>query len=343
VATGRLTGRLDELDARQQRSPWLGFPYAVYQKFQDDQAGNLASLLAYYAFFSIFPLLLVLVTVLGFALHGDPQLESRVFNGALGLFPIIGQSSPVHPLTGSVPALVIGSVLALYSGLAVAQQAQSAFNTAYAVPRNAWPGFLPRTLRSIAAVAVAGTGFIASTLLSGAITGAGSYGLDLGVGLRIIAAAVAVAVNALLFAAVFRFLTERDLTWRDTLPGACLAAVGWYALQLLGTALVAHQLKGAQGTYGTFATVIGLLSFFHLQAQLTLYAVEVNVVRTEALWPRSLRSLQNQPRTAADRRSYRRYAERNRYAPPAQQQVSVTFDRPDDADQPGPTPGPRSG
>ena len=61
-----LPDRLRTLDRLQQRSPRLSFPAAVIKKFGDDEAGQLAALIAYYGFVSLFPLLLVLVTVLGF-------------------------------------------------------------------------------------------------------------------------------------------------------------------------------------------------------------------------------------------------------------------------------------
>jgi len=324
---------LDDLDRFQRCHRWLAFPVAVYAKFSDDQAANLASLLAYYAFFSIFPLLLALATVLGFVLHGDPHLETQVFNSALGLFPIIGQHDAVHPLTGSLPALIIGSVLALWSGLAVAQQAQAAFNTVYNVPRQQWPGFLPRTLRSLQAVLLGGTGFIVTTLISGAVTGAGSYGLSLGVLSRVIGALVGIALNTALFTLLFNWLTVHELTWRDTLPGGFVAGASWYALQLLGTALITHKLKGAQSTYGTFATVIGLLTFFHLQAQLTLLGAEVNVVRKYRLCPRGLRSFTNQPTTQADFRAYTIYAQQQRYAAADEQKINVEFDSTPDTQQ----------
>ncbi len=66
------------------------FPFAVRQKFAEDQGGYLAASVTYYAFFSIFPLLLVLVTLLGYALEGDPDLQRRVLDSALADFPVIG-------------------------------------------------------------------------------------------------------------------------------------------------------------------------------------------------------------------------------------------------------------
>src|SRR5690348_4543950 len=109
---------IERADRVQRERKWVAFPLAVYQKFNDDQAGNLASLLAYYAFFSIFPLLLVFTTVLGFVLQNSPDLQQRISSTALGLLPIIGSQDPVHPLRGSVFALVVGIALALWSGLA---------------------------------------------------------------------------------------------------------------------------------------------------------------------------------------------------------------------------------
>jgi membrane protein len=322
---------LERADRVQQRRPWLAFPLAVYQKFSDDQAGNLASLLAYYAFFSVFPLLLVMVTVLGFVLQATPGLQDRVFSTALGFFPIIGEHSSLHPLQGSVLALVVGIALALFSGLSVASQAQVAFNTVLAVPRSDWPGFLPRLLRSLELLVVGGGGLVLTTLISGAVTGAGSLGFSLGAGLRIMGAVLAIVLDTLLFTLLFTRVTVRTVTWRESLPGAGFAAVCWYGLQLGGTALVTHELKGASSTYGTFATVIGLLTFFHLQAQLTLYAAEINAVRIDALWPRGLRSFVNSPTTDADHRAYASYAERDRFAAPEEERVEVSFPQRDGA------------
>jgi membrane protein len=327
---------LDRADEVQQQRPWLSFPLAVYQKFSDDQAGNLASLLAYYAFFSVFPLLLVVVTVLGFVLQGHPGLQNRVFDTTLGFFPIIGQHDALHPLTGNWFALVVGIALALFSGLSVVSQAQIAFNTVLSVPRSDWPGFVPRILRSLELLVVGGGGLVLTTLISGAVTGAGSLGFTLGMGLRVLGAVLAVALDTLLFGLLFTRLTVRSVGWRQSLPGAAFAAVSWYGLQLGGTALVAHELKGASSTYGTFATVIGLLTFFHIEAQLVLYAAEINAVRIDELWPRGLRSLVNTPTTDADHRAYASYAERDRFAHPEQEEVHVHFPQRDGTEEPPP-------
>src|SRR5437868_13502516 len=101
--------RFDEI---QQRSRWLALPLAVLRKFGDDQGGHLAALVAYYAFFSLFPLLLVLFTVLAYVLHGDPGLQDSIKTSVLAQFPIIGTeiSKHVQSLQGHVVTLVIGLV-----------------------------------------------------------------------------------------------------------------------------------------------------------------------------------------------------------------------------------------
>src|ERR1041385_2217446 len=98
------------MDALQQRRPWLAFPYAVVKKFGDDQAGNLAALVAYYGFFSLFPLLLVLVTLLGFVHHGTPELRDKLLGSTLAQFPVIGDQIHVGHLDASGVGLVIGVV-----------------------------------------------------------------------------------------------------------------------------------------------------------------------------------------------------------------------------------------
>lgn len=304
---------LDRVDGYQQSHRWLAIPFAVFRKFIDDQAGSLAALIAYYAFFSIFPLLLALTTILGYVLAGNPALEQRIFSTALSQFPIIGQHSPTHPLTGNSAALVIGLVLAIWSGLGVAGVAQQAFNTVYGVPRAEWPWITQQLLRSIELVVVGGIGLIITTLLQGAVSGADVYGLNLGPAGAVIGGVIGVVLNAALFTYLFRRLTVRALGWREVFPGAVLAAVAWFVLQKVGTALVNHEIAGAQETYGAFAVVIGLLFWFFVLSQITLYCAEVNVVLSDRLWPRGLRSLtEYRATTTADRVSYEAYPQRER-------------------------------
>ena len=313
---------LRRLDGFQRGHAWFAFPFAVVKKFGEDQAGNLAALIAYYAIFSVFPLLLLLVTVLGFVLQGDSHLQQTVMGSALKQFPLIG-SKQFQPLRGSIPALVVGGALALWSGLGIAKSAQTAFDTVYLVSHTDRPSFLWSTLRAVRLIVVGGLGFIVTTVLSSAVTSVHSIGgVHVGIGLRIVGVVVAVLLNAALFLLLFRWLTVRDVPWRAAAPGALLSAVALQVLQLAASAFIAQKLKGASPVYGNFAAVIVLLSWFYLQAQVVLLAVEVNIVKQYELWPRSL---SDPPATDADFRTYEAYAERERYQP--QEGVDTSFER----------------
>jgi membrane protein len=314
---------LRRLDQWQRRHRWAAFPFAVVKKFGEDGAGNLAALVAYYAFFSVFPLLLAFSTILGFVLAGHPSWQHSVENSAFAQLPLVSSEDQPAPLQGNVAALVVGLALALWSGLGVGKTAQTAFNTVYLVPHTDRPNFLRSTLRALGVVVVGGLGLILTTVLSGAVTSVHSIGgLHVGIGLRIAGTAVAVALNAGLFLVLFRWLTTRKVSWRDALPGAVMAAVVFQVLQLAATAFIDHKLKGASSTYGkNFGAVVVLLSWFYLQAQIVLLSAEVNVVRQYKLWPRALT---DPPATEADFRAYEAYAERERYQ--KQEDVDTSYE-----------------
>src|SRR3954447_24518735 len=220
----RVKAFLERLDRLQQRGACAAFPFAVVKKFGEDQAGNLAALIAYYAIFSVFPLMLAMSTILGFLLHGHPEWQSSVTDSALKNLPLVGNHQP-PPLHGNVVALVIGLGLAMWSGLGVAKAAQTAFNTVYLVAHTDRPNFLTSTRRAFRLIVIGGLGLILTTILSSAVTSVHSMGgLDVGAGLRIVGIAISVALNTALFLVLFRWLTVRDVRWRDAFPGAVMSA-----------------------------------------------------------------------------------------------------------------------
>ena len=289
------------VDEAHQRRPWLAFPYAVIKKFGDDQAGNLAALISYYAFFSLFPLMLVLVTVLGMVLQRNTELREAIQKSALANFPVVGEeiSSNVRALDATGLTLAIGIAVALWAGLGVLKVMQTAMNTIWNVPYRHRPNFLKTLLRAVIMLAVLGVITVGSAV-AGSV-GAGSDDLLI----SILWVLVSLALNLGLFLLAFRILTSADVSWGDVFPGALVAAVAWTALQALGGYVVRHQLNGASETYGTFATVIGLLAWMYLGAQATLLAAEVNVVRKRRLWPRAI---VQPPLTDADERALKIYA-----------------------------------
>ena len=154
------------VDHWQRGRAWAAFPFGVIKKFGDDQAGNLAALVAYYSFFSIFPLLLVLTTVLGRVLAGDPELQQRVVDSALVQIPVIGDQlrENVGGLPGSGVALVIGLVGALWGGMGAVMAMQTALNGVWNVPLRRRPNALVGRLRALGMLALLGTGVLVLTL-----------------------------------------------------------------------------------------------------------------------------------------------------------------------------------
>jgi YihY family inner membrane protein len=315
----RARGLVGRVDAYQRRRSWLGFPLAVRKRFSEDQGGHLAALIAYYGFFSLFPLLLILVTVLGFVLEGHPDLRRDVADSALANFPVVGdQLTSGDGIKGSGLALAVGIVGALWAGLGVTSAVQEAMNRVWDVPFVRRPGFLATKLRGLMLIAVLGGSLIVSTGLAG-LGGAGGSG-PIGAGLAVLGIALSLLVNLGLFLLTFKLTTSRDLAWRTLLPGAAVGAVLWAILQAVGGWYVSHQVQGASATYGTFALVIGLLSWIYLGAILLVYCAEINVVLARRLWPRGILY---PPITDADERALRSSAEVEERI--EQQDVEVRF------------------
>ena len=310
--------RLHAIDQRQQKAPRISFVAAVIKKFTDDQAGQLAALIAYYGFVSLFPLLLVLVTILGFVLQGDPGEQKKILDGALGQFPIVSDQLKLHSLTGSGLALAIGVVGSLLAGMGITGATQNAFNRIWNVPFKDRPNFVFAHLRGLGMLAILGTLSVVSTTVAGFV-GSSSHGA-----VAVVAGViVAFALNLALFMTAFKLLTAVDVGWRDLLPGVIVAAIFWQLLQHLGGFYLDHELKHTGPLYGVFALVLGLLAWLYLGAQLTMFAAEINVVRLQKLWPRSFLT---PPLLDADRRALRSSAEVEERV--QEQSVEVSFDEP---------------
>jgi membrane protein len=295
----------------------MAVPVATVKKFGEDRAGNLAALLAYYGFFSIFPLLLVLVSVIGFVLASNEQLQGDILDSALAEFPVVGDQLQANAgqLDASGFALAVGLGSALWAGTGVVKVAQDAMNDVWDVPMRERPNFVLAIVRSLGMLAVLGTAIVLTALLTGAM---GAIGTSLVP--RALGVILGAVLNVGLFLVAFRILTVRDVSVRQLLPGATIAGLAWVALQLLGGYLVRTQVDKASETYGAFAIVIGLLWWIYLQAQIVLFAAELNVVLANRLWPRSLSGDDR----ATDRRTLRQHAQVEERT--ADEDVKVRFD-----------------
>ncbi len=304
-------------DRFQQRHTVLAFPWAVMQKFGNDQAGGKAALIAYYGLFALFPLLLLLATILGFALAGDPALREQLIDSAVGKIPVIGDQirSEVHPLEGNSVALIVGIVGTIYGSLGIGFAAQNAMNTVWNIPYVRWPDIWKRYLRTFGVIGLLGLAVVSSTALAAFATAIAN-----GVAATVFGVAGSVLVNLGLFLLAFMVLTAAPLRPRDVAVGVATATAFWEALQLIGTWYVTRGLAQASPVYGVFAVVITLLSWLYLGSQLTLLAAEINVVLRYRLWPRSVTQ---PPLTRADRLTLARLARMEKRRP--EEVVTASF------------------
>ena len=310
------------LDRLQQRSRAAGFAIAVVYKYIDDQAGYLAALIAYYAFVSLFPLLLLLTTFLGVVLRDRPEWRADIYDSALAQFPLIGdQLSEPSALSGGTTGVVIGIAGALYGGLGVGQALQNAMETIWAVPRAIRPDPIRSRLRSLLLLLVLGTALIATTALvaigrSVSLGAIGTIGVVIG----------ALALNTSVCVVAFRVTTTRPLTVKEVLPGALTAAAVWQLLQWFGASYVARVVASASVTNSVFAVVLGLIAFLYLVSTSLLICAEINVVRVDRLHPRALLTpfTDDVELTDADRKTYESQAKAQQAK--GFQRVEVSFD-----------------
>jgi YihY family inner membrane protein len=325
------------VDATQRRFRPTAFVFGVMKKYGDDNGGVLVSNLAYSSFVSLFPLLLVLVTVLGLISSVDPAFKTDVLKAVSGQVPLIGSqlTGNVHQLKrSSTIGLIVGLVGLIWGATGLAQAGLFTMEQVWNLPGPARPGYVQRLGRAVLFLALLGAGVIVTTGLSSLTT----Y-LHNGLGFKILIEVVTAAFNVGMYIGAFRVLTPKGVPVRQLLPGAITGGILWTVLQFVGTYLIHHYLH-SDSTYGVFATVLGLLAYIYLAVEITVYSAEINVVLARRLWPRAMIQ---PPLTEADRSSMALQALQNQRRP--EQHIEVTFDQDPDQGDPGehePTRVPRT-
>ncbi|MDX6391355.1 MAG: hypothetical protein QOJ73_2418 [Streptosporangiaceae bacterium] len=313
------------VDAAQQRHKASAFVFGVIKKYGDDNGGALTANLAHSGFVSLFPLLLVMVTVLGLVSSSDPALRREALNAVAKQVPLIGQqlASNVHELRrSSVIGLIIGLLVLIWGSSGLAQAGLFTMAQVWNLPGPERPGYVQRLGRAGLFLGVLGLGVVVTTLL----TGLGSYGHN-GAWIAVLSEVLAAAANIGMYFIGFRVLTPKSVPTRKLVPGAVAGGVAWTVVEALGTLLV-HRFLHSSSVYGVFGTVLGLLAWIYLGVEISVYAAELNVVLARRLWPRSI---VQPPLTKADRVVLSDQALQNQRRD--DQHVKVSFD-----DSPAPAP-----
>ncbi|MGN6414432.1 YihY/virulence factor BrkB family protein [Flexivirga sp.] len=318
------------VDRAQRRFAPLGYPIAVVYKFFDDMGNYLAALLAFYAFVSLFPLLILATTILGVVLNGDPGLQQELIKSALNEFPIISdQISKPNALSGSWVSITVSTLVALYGALGSAQAFQYIANSVWQVPRNSRPNPFAARGKSVGLIGLLGTSLLATIGLTQVVPrlvhleGLASLGVKLGT----------LAIDVLALMVAYHVATGRSLRWREMWPGAVFAAIMWQVLQRFGNLYVEHVVQRNASMNGTLAVVLGLMLFLFVAGIIVVLSMEINAVWVLRLWPRALLTpfTDNVQLTDADVRAYSGLAHTTRLK--GFQRIDVGFDTPAQPDR----------
>jgi YihY family inner membrane protein len=281
----RISKLVSRFDNYQQKRGLLSFIVAVIKKYDDDQGGRQAALLTYYSFLSLFPLFLVLTTVTDSIIGKNSALRNTIVKGLTNYFPLLGQqlSNHVHELHAFSPTLIIGLLFTLYGTRGVANSFINGVQDIWLVPKNERTGFPKSLIKSFSVVLIGGSGLLLASIIASLTYSAGH---------DILFRIIAVVVNLLLLIALFSFLLNLSLpkhvTVREVRAGAITAAVGLLCVQLLGSYILAHELKHLSALYSYFAVALALLFWVYLQSQVLYYSIEVAYVKSNNLWPKSI-------------------------------------------------------
>ncbi len=309
---------VQRIDTYQRRHKIVGFPFAVIKKYGDDQAGHQAALLTYYGFLSIFPLLLVLTTIVKVLIRNNAELRTKIIENVTNYFPVVGNElqKNVHTFGSTGWILVIGTLLTLFGARGVADTLRNGINHVWQIPYAQRSGFPHGILKSFAIIFVGSIGLLLAPVVSGYAINVGGRGWLMSA----VALSITLAILYLMFLVLVRIALPTKVPLGHLRPAAIISTLGLATLQIAGGYVIKHQLSHLDSLYGTFAVVLGLLFWLYLQAQIFFYAIETASVRALGLWPRAI---DQQHMTKQDKKALRFYAERNTFNQDST--VSITF------------------
>jgi membrane protein len=280
----------DKVMALRERS----HPFDLFAEMMDGWrrhlAGRNASLLAFFSFLSIFPLMLAAVTILGFVLEGNEELQQDLIDSAAAEIPVLGQSLADNPgsIDGSLTALIVGLGGALWASTKAFVGLQSALDDAWEVDVDDRDGLHIQRGKALMGVAIiaasqVGTFIIAGVVSAAALPTIGDITLIGATGI----------INIVVIGMMYRFLTSYAATRGDVWLGAVFAGVIFTVLQHFGTMIVQQLADQENEARATINTILGLITWLGLIGITVIMCAELNAARKRLRLSRIVGSGQN--------------------------------------------------
>jgi membrane protein len=258
--------------------------------WNNDNALQLGAALAYYAVFSISPLLIIILAVAGFLYRGDSfayiyaQIAMLAGNNAADT--ITSTIKSVHSSEHGFAATVVSVIILFFGASGVFVQLQSSMNQIWGVkpkPGYFWTDFLKGRLLSVAMILGLGFLLLISLVLSAALSAGSDYFEDLLPGAtwlwQTLDAGVSFAIVVLLFASIFKAVPDVRIGWNDVWVGALLTAILFTGgKSVIGLYLGRSSLGSAFGAAGSLLVV---LAWMYYSSQILFFGAEFTKIYAE--------------------------------------------------------------
>jgi membrane protein len=263
------------------RFPWLDHLARAGGRYERTQGDLMAAGVTYFAFLGLFPVLLLVASIIGLVLAGNDLLQAELFTAIEDAFPGAVGVHLVRELKSAIDSAsyigLIALVGSLYAGLRTMDKLRIGME-------RIWKGHVDRpdvlrdNLQDLMALAVLGGVGLASLGLTGAVTQATSWVLDLlgladdagyGVLTRVLGVALAVAVDTAVFLWLLRVVPSVSHPLRMLLPGALFGAAGFEVLKLIGGYYL--SLISDSVTASAFGGAVGMLVWINLVARFAFF------------------------------------------------------------------------
>lgn len=268
---------------------WKFIAQHAFKGYGADRCSSYAASIAYYAIFSLFPLALFAVTLAGYVLlTGDTARQERVINSLMEALPLNEQSGRAE-LRDALTAVaqgrgglgLVGLIGAAYSASALFGAIRTSLNTVFKVEQQR--PLIQGKLLDLGMVFGLGTLLMLSMALTALIAAMQTqserlFGANVGalaqIGLSLAYFIAPAIVSFGVFAFIYKIVPHAELNWRDTIPGALMAALGFEALKI-GFAQYVANFGNYDAVYGTLGFVIVFMFFAYLSAQIMLLGAEM--------------------------------------------------------------------